>query len=64
MKSIGKRVTLKRRWTAQGVGKGFTIYFKDSRFKLSSRMLAHEAISAIVLIYTNLGFATMLGGQR
>ena len=41
MKNIGKRVTLKRRWTAQGVGKAFTIYFQDSRFRLSSRMLAH-----------------------
>jgi hypothetical protein len=50
MKGIGKRVTLKRRWAAQGVGKAFTIYFRDGRFRLSSRMLAHEAISAIVTI--------------
>ena len=41
MKGIGKRVTLKRRWAAQGVGKAFTIYFRDERFRLSSRVLAH-----------------------
>jgi hypothetical protein len=48
LKHIGRRVVLRRRWTAQGVGKSFTIYLGTGRFKLSSRILAHEAISTIV----------------